>query len=45
METDKLHLEAHMINKLQKRDCDINIKLLPGGAQYLHFEMNVAGDK
>ena len=34
-----------MINKLQKRDCGINIKLTPSGAQYLHFEMQVDGDK
>ena len=34
-----------MINKLHKRDCDINIKLTPSGAQFLHFEMDVAGDK
>ena len=34
-----------MINKLQKRDCDINIKLTPSGSQYLHFEIDVAGDK
>ena len=34
-----------MINQLQKRDCDINIKLTPSGSQFLHFEMDVAGDK
>ena len=33
-----------MINKLQKRDCDINIKLTPSGAQFLHFEMDIQGD-
>ena len=34
-----------MFNELKKRECDINIKLTPSGSQYLHFEMNVAGDK
>lgn len=34
-----------MINKLQKRDCDINIKLTPSGAQFLRFEMDVFGEK
>ena len=33
-----------MINKLQKRDCDINIKLTPCGTQYLHFEMDIQDD-
>ena len=33
-----------MINKLQKRNCDIKIKLTPCGAQYLHFEMNIQDD-
>ena len=32
-----------MINKLQKRDCDINIKLTPIGT-FLRFEMDVHGD-
>ena len=33
-----------MNNKLQKRDCDIKIKLTPSGAQFLHFEMDIQGD-
>jgi transposase len=33
-----------MHNTLKKRDCNINIKLTPSGAQYLHFEMSVDGD-
>ena len=34
-----------MVNKLKKRDCDVNIRLTPCGTQFLYFEMNVAGDK
>ena len=34
-----------MIKELKKRDCDVNIRLTPCGNQYLHFEMNVGGDK
>ena len=34
-----------MVNELKKRECDINIKLTPSGTQFLHFEMDVSGDK
>ena len=34
-----------MVNELKKRECDINIKLTPSGTQFLHFEMDVNGDK
>ena len=30
-----------MVNELKKRDCGINIKLTPSGAQFLHFEMDI----
>ena len=33
-----------MTKELKKRDCDINIKLTPSGAQFLHFEMDIQGD-
>ena len=33
-----------MVNELKKRDCGINIKLTPSGAQFLHFEMDIQGD-
>ena len=33
-----------MIQELKKRDCGINIKLIPSGAQFLHFEMDIQGD-
>lgn len=31
--------------ELKKRDCDIKIKLTPSGSKYLHFEMDVQGDR
>ena len=34
-----------MNKELKKRNCGIDIKLTPSGAQFLHFEMDVAGDK
>lgn len=33
-----------MKKELQKRDCNIIIKLTPSGNQYLHFEMTLDGD-
>ena len=35
----------HLSDKLKKRDCDIKMKLTPCGTQYLHFEMDVQGDR
>lgn len=33
-----------MIKQLKKRECDIKIKLIPVGARYLYFEMDIQGD-
>lgn len=33
-----------MIQELKKRDCGIKIKLIPSGAQFLHFEMDIQGE-
>ena len=33
-----------MIKALKKRDCGINIKLTPSGAQFLHVEMDIQGE-
>lgn len=33
-----------MIKELKKRECDVSIKLIPCGNQYLHFEMDIQGD-
>ena len=33
-----------MNKELKKRNCGIDIKLTPSGAQFLHFEMDIQGD-
>ena len=34
-----------MNKELKKRNCGIDIKLTPSGAQFLHFEMDIQGDR
>lgn len=34
-----------MVKALKARECDVKIKLSPSGTQFLHFEMDVSGDK